>query len=152
MKHRLSHQQTEIIQLTGLASFGFLPWMLVLLSFLFLTLVGGIIVTILISGLTFYFSLRIYKVEFDVDFLYLTRRLRKKKINLNDIVAVKTIPFPIYFFLGQAYILSIMYTNASRRKKVFTISRGVFSWSPTTDTISEIKLFRDFIQTKKLGR
>jgi hypothetical protein len=117
MKHRLSHQQTEIIQLTGLVTFGFIPWAIVLTSFLFLSFIWGIIFAILITGLTFYFSLRIYKVEFDVDFLYLTRRLQKMKIDLNDIVTVKTFPFPVYLFLGQAYILSIVYTSANRRKR-----------------------------------
>jgi hypothetical protein len=151
MKHRLSHQQTELIQLTGLISFGFIPWMLIVLSFLFLPLIASIIFASIIIGFTFYFSFRIYKVEFDADFLYLSRRLRKTKIDLNDVLTVKTFPFPVYLFLGQAYILSISYTKGNRPKTLFTISRGLFSWRPTIDTISELKLFREYIQTKQHG-
>jgi hypothetical protein len=151
MKHRLSHQQTELIQLTGLTYFGFIPWMLIVLSFLFLPLIASIIFATIIIGFTFYFSFRIYKVEFDADFLYLSRRLRKTKIGLKDVLTVKTFPFPVYLFLGQAYILSISYTKGNKPKTVFTISRGLFSWRPTIDTISELKLFREYIQTKQHG-
>lgn len=149
MKYRLSLQETEIIQLTGLATFGLIPWILVLISFLLFPLLVGIVVLVLISCLTFFFSLRIYKVEFDIDFLYLTRRLLKKKIDLYNIVTVKVFPFPVYLFFGQAYIVMVVYTNDNRREKVFTISRKLYSWTPTRDNVFEIKLFRKYINDKK---
>jgi hypothetical protein len=152
MKHRLSHNQTETIQLTGIVGTGILPWVIVFISIKFLPLIWGVTGATLISGLTFYFSLRIYKAEFDVDFLYLARRLNNKKIDLKHVIEVRTFPFSIYLFLGHAYIISLRYIDANKQKKAFVISRGLFGWTPTVDSISEITLFRKYILEKKYGR
>lgn len=152
MRHRLSHQQTEIIQLTGLIIAGILPWAIALISFQFLPLIWGLIGAVLLNSLIFYFSLKIYKAEFDADFLYLTRRLIKKKIDLKEIKEVKTLPFPIHIFFGNAYLLSLNYSDSNKQKRVFIISRGLFSWTPTIDSISEINLLRQYILYKKYGR
>jgi len=152
MKHRLSHNQTEILQLTGLVATGIMSWVIALISIKFLPLIWALTGAGLISGLTFHFSLRIYKAEFDVNFLYLTRRLNKKKIDLKYVIDVKTFPFSIYLFLGHAYIISLKYSDANKQKKAFVISRGLFSWTPNVNSISEITLFRQYILEKKYGR
>jgi hypothetical protein len=152
MKHRLSHQQTEVIQLIGLAVTGIFPWIMSFVSIQFLPILWGIVGAFLINSVGFYFSFRIYKAEFDEKFLYLTRRLKKKKIALKDVKQVKTLPFPIYVFLGHAYILSLKYSDSNKQKKAFVISRGLFSWTPTIDSISEINLFKQYILDRKYGR
>ena len=123
-----------------------------MLYFQFLPRILGVSFAVIINGLTFYFSLRLYKAEFDRNFLYLTRRLSDKKIDLKEVEQVKVFPIPIYLYFGHAYILSIAYRTSNKSKKVFTISKGSFSWTPSIDKISEISLFREYIQSRKYGR
>jgi len=79
VKHRLSHKQTEIVQLVGLVSFGFWPWLLILPLYIFLPVLPVLIITVLLGGITYYFSLKVYRIEFDPDFLYYSRRSKKGK-------------------------------------------------------------------------
>ena len=152
MKYRLSHQQTEIIQLIGLVITGIFPWLIVLIFINTLPLTWAIIGAVLINSLTFYFSLRIYKAEFDTDFLYLKKRLISKKIPLENVVNIKSLPFPIYIYFGHAYILTLTYIEKDRPQKIFIISREIFSWRPTLDNVTEIGLLRQNILSKKYGR
>jgi len=138
--------------LTGLIVSGILPWAIAMLSFQFLPLIWGVSFAVIINGLTFYFSLGLYNAEFDRNFLYLTRRLNAKQIDLKEVEHVKAFPIPIYLYFGHAYILSIAFRTSKKSKKVFTISKGSFSWTPTIDKISEISLFREYIQSRKYGR
>lgn len=149
MKYRLSHQWTDNIQLTGMAIFGALPWLVAFILYWFFPLIWCVLAALLLNCLTFLFSLRLYKAEFDLDFLYLTRRLLKKKIGLKGVDEIKTFPFPVYFYLSHAYFLSIRYNEAGTMKRAFLISRGKYLGSPRIDNIFEIAFFRKFVQNKK---
>jgi len=152
MKYQLTHKQTEIIQITGLIITGILPWIITLALIQFLPLTWCIIGAVIVNSVTFYFSLRFYKAEFDTDFLYLTRRLNKRKIDLKDVKEVRAFPFPVHLFFGTAYIISLSYIDTNRRKTVFVISRRSTSLVPTIDTLQELTRFREYVQNKKYGR
>jgi hypothetical protein len=149
MKYRLSHRQSGIIELTGLVIGGIVPWAIAIIFIQFIPIFWGALVAILINLLTFYLSLRMYKAEFDADFLYLSRRLNSKKIRLEDVGGLKIIPFPFYVYLGHSYLLSIRYSDDGKQKKAFVLSRGASGWAPTIESIAEIRLFREYFQNKK---
>ncbi len=149
MKYRLSHNQTEVIQLTGIVGTGILTSVITFISIKFLPIFWSITIPLLISFLMFYFSLRIFKAEFDINYLYLTRRLNKMKIDLNDVIEVRALPFSIYLYFGHAYIISLSYIESDKRKNAYILSRGLFSWTPTLNSISEINLLRQYIRDKK---
>ena len=137
--------------MTGLIGLS-LPWIIIFAFINPLPLIWGVAGAVLINGLIFYFSFRVYKAEFDENFLYLTRRMTKRKIDLKDVIEVKTFPFPIYLFLSHAYITSLRYVDDAKQKKAFMITRGSYSWTPTIDSITEVTLFRQYILEKKYGR
>lgn len=106
----------------------------------------------LLSGLLMlYFSMRVLSAELDVNYLYLTKRLRRFEIDLNDFVEVRTLPLSIYLFFGFAYLISLCYNEPDKRKVAFVVSRGISGWTLSNNSLSEVNKLREHMRDKKNG-
>lgn len=158
MKRQLSNNQTQLAQITLTLLGAGLPVLTIyILTFSdnnFRT-VGEIALaslSILLGLSIIYFSLQLQNVSFDRDFIYIARFKQLKKIDIGNILEVKTSAIPFRLFYRNTYMVTLTYLEKEKKNRFHFLSNGATGIAGTIDNIPMLDILRQFIKDKKYSR
>ncbi len=107
---------------------------------------------ILVAILEFYMSIKSWKVSFDNEFIYISGIRTKKQVPIENILEIMPGIFPIRFFYGTVYAVTVKYIDGGVQKKISFFSKRVPGVVGTRDNIPFLDMLKDLVREKKYRR
>jgi hypothetical protein len=106
----------------------------------------------LAAGLGFYISMKFCKVSFDNDFIYISGFRFKRQLPIEHILEIKPGIFPMRFFYGTIYAVTVKYIDDGVQKKIKFFSKRVPGMAGTRDKIPFLDMLAELVREKKYRR
>jgi hypothetical protein len=94
----------------------------------------------------FFFTVR--KVSFDREYLYFADSGHSQKLDLKQIIEIRTGIIPVFLFQLKTYLITIVYEENAKKKKIRFLSRPLFG-SGSVRGIQHIDTLRKYVLNKK---